>query len=100
MTAPLAPPGWVDETSYSRDYAGQEPKTWCLRVTDDLRITVTRHIAYPPNVWLLYCPALNLPHTPLASGDLDKACAQAVGMVRHRLARWLSALDKRAGSRP
>jgi hypothetical protein len=85
---------WKDVTSYSRDDKERIPSSFETRA-GDLRITVTRHIHYPPDVWLLSVAEysrLNL--IELRSRDLADAQAEALTLVRTRLHEALAAMGE------
>lgn len=85
---------WGDATSYSRGDRERIPRTWELPVSDVFKITITRHIHYSPETWLLYCPAIGISLTPCPSADLEEAKQWALDKVSLRLTRWLAALEK------
>lgn len=84
---------WVDSTSYSRDDRERVPQTWTIKFADDFHVTITRHVHYPADAWLLYCPALGISHTETPYTDLEQSKAWALRGVRDRLARWLKAVE-------
>jgi hypothetical protein len=53
-----APVKWKDITSYSQSEKDRTPRTfqWCL--PHYIRVTVTRHRDYDPDVWLLGVPGI------------------------------------------
>ena len=75
---------WEDETSYSRGDKERVPRTWTCRLGGHLRVTVTRHIHYPPDDWLLFC----LPFFDgrvLKAKDIKQAKCEALLLVKEKL---------------
>lgn len=87
----VLPPPWRDVTSYSQSDKDRTPRTWEVRF-GGLRITVTRHIDYKKDQWLLCCNNLNLKR-PLASKDVKEAACQAKAMVQAHLEQLLRDLS-------
>lgn len=83
---------WEDRTSY---YPGKEriPHTWELQLPI-LRITVTHHIDYPPDMWLMNCHGLGINYKKLFSKDVEDAKKEAIVLVRNRLKNMMDELDE------
>lgn len=79
---------WKDVTSYSQSNprGTVEPKSWELAGSAP-RIVVTRYLGAPG--WYLRTEGLDLVHL---GEDLERAKAEAVRLVRERLARMLDSL--------
>jgi hypothetical protein len=70
---------WKDETSYTQGDKERIPRSW-VRWDGLLRVTVHRHIHYPPDQWLLSC-APWFDKRELESKDADAAKDEAVTLV-------------------
>jgi hypothetical protein len=82
---------WRDVSSYSRDEA-RVPKSVEF-ATKDLRVCVTRHRDYGPDVWCLVCHDVFMSYPlVLKAKQLEDAKAEALVVVRGRLERMLGSL--------
>ena len=72
-----------DKSSYSQDETKREPTTWEASVLG-LRLCVTRHIDYGPDVWLLKTYPALMPDRVLKSKEAVAAQKEAVQLVRLR----------------
>lgn len=85
---------WKDASSWSKsDHAEVRatPKTWSA-IFGDLRVTVTRHIAYPPDIWILQCHDIGLPESCLLAVTADQAKAEAIRGIERRCEMVLRAI--------
>lgn len=74
---------WTDETSYQKGEKDRTPRTWTIRA-GKLRITVTRHIHFPKDAWVLRCEPFCDAHE-LAAKDIDSAKSEALAYIRLEL---------------
>ncbi len=81
---------WKDISSYSREEKRTEPKTFEANVYE-LRLIITRHIHYEPELWLFTCePFFDL--AKLQSTKIDEAQAEAVHLLRLKMEHICSRL--------
>lgn len=93
----MSEPKWKDISTFSRGDKTREPRTFELRLDGGLRICVTRMVDCGPNDWVLRCSPW-FPAYVLASGDVEKAKAESLAMVRGMLERALeSSIDAGGG---
>jgi hypothetical protein len=85
---------WKDTTSFSQREKDRAPRTW-QRWDGLLRMTVHRHIHYPPDRWLLSCDPW-FDKRELSSVDATKAKAEAVELVMQVLEGALNSLKLEA----
>jgi hypothetical protein len=83
----VLPLPWKNITSYSQRDTDRTPKTWEASF-GKLRVCVTRHIDYPPDVWLLRCHGLGIERR-LASPKIEEAACQARAIVQSHLEQML-----------
>jgi len=74
---------WKDDSSYSRGDTDRTPKSWLLQAGNGVTLIVTRHIHYPPDMWLCYSTIF--PQYPLAAKDIELAKEEALKMLRYEL---------------
>jgi len=84
-------PKWEDDTSYSRSETNRVPAVWGLK-TKTMRISVHRHIHYPPDMWLCSCGLFD--KLALESKDIDAAKAEALRKVHEVLTEMLKDITK------
>lgn len=75
---------WYDATSYSQSDTKRVPRTWEIKGSL-MEVTVSRHIHFPQDAWVLYCRALDISKFELTNKDLAKAKAEALAHLRVRL---------------
>lgn len=73
---------WEDATSYSRNDKDRTPRTWELKL-NGFRISVTRHIHYPKDQWLLLTKLHD--YVELENKDIEFAKVEAVETVKKTL---------------
>jgi len=79
---------WKDETMYSQGEKERVPRVWSTRA-GKFRISVHRHIHYPPSQWLLSCEGL-FRNVALRPEDIDKAKSQAIAKMQVELERAMN----------
>ena len=86
---PNRPPApWKDESSYALGERGKiPPRTWRVQF-GKFTLVVTRHIDYPPDVWVSHCHGLWSPRE-MKSRDVREAACQAKAMLQVELERAL-----------
>lgn len=88
----MSRPVWKDATSYSRD-GDKTPRSWSLRISSDVAITVvSRHIYYPDQ-WVMHCrPWFDTFSLDLAGSpeNAEEAQARAVALVREKITELAS----------
>lgn len=73
---------WTDTSSWSRGEKDRsQPKQYTANI-GAFRLTVHRHIHYPPCVWLATCHPDVMLHVELAASDAGEAKCQAVAMLQ------------------
>jgi hypothetical protein len=92
MAASSYPRPWRDVSSYSQGQKERLPRTFSLALPS-FSVVVTRHLHYPPDVWVLRCPELGMDTHPLESSSLELAQFEAMKLVREKLAANLKALE-------
>lgn len=71
---------WEDISIHSRDSKDRAPKTWQRKI-GVFTVRVSRHIHYPPDVWLAECDGVFL-QQPMKSKDVREAACQAVAKLQ------------------
>lgn len=71
---------WEDISSHSRDSKDRTPRTWRRKI-GVFTIWLSRHIHYPPDVWLATCDGV-FPQQPMKSKDVREAACQAVAKLQ------------------
>ena len=87
---------WKDATSYSRGERGQtEPRSWEIRMGHEyvVNVTVTRHIDYGNDAWLMLCFPLFPKGKLLESKDLADAKVEALTIVEEALRHAHNAVE-------
>lgn len=90
---------WTDATSYSRsEHPGDRvARSWQTRIgtgAHQIRISVHRHIDYPPDTWLVSVYGLiDIDRRMLAAKDVEGAQGEALELMRTILAGLLARLD-------
>ena len=74
---------WKDVTNYSRSDTKRVPRSWAALI-GGLRVTVSRHIHYAPDAWLLTCSPW-FETTELTVKDGEMAKLQAFKWIGQRL---------------
>jgi len=86
---------WEDVTSYSRNEPhGADPRVWRTTL-GPVRLTVHRHIHYPPDTWLASASGM-FDATPLRAKDVGEAQIEALRMVRE----WCESVLREVGDVP
>lgn len=81
---------WKDISSYSRNDKDRTPKTWEFAGVG-VRVVVTRHMDYSPDVWLARCePYFSI--VELKSKDIAAAKNEAMNLVKNCLRKALASL--------
>lgn len=93
MTATEPPAEWRDVSSFSQLDKDRTPRTWEIRL-DWLKVTVTRHIHYPEDAWVLQCRMLSGDHQ-LVSHEIEAAKTEALTALQGLLQPALAALQAR-----
>lgn len=70
---------WIDTTSYSQSDKERIPRAWTIR-SENLTITVHRHIYHDPDVWLISCQHI-CDCKKLKSKDIELAKNEALNYV-------------------
>jgi hypothetical protein len=81
---------WEDKTCFSQSDKSRIPTTF-VAVAGGLNITVTRHIHYAPNDWVLICEPWFMKKV-ISSGTADEAKESAIIAVREKLTKALDVL--------
>lgn len=81
---------WEDVSSYSRSENDREPKTWVI-LANRIKITVTRHIDYPKDRWVLFSPPW-ISALVLESKNIDDAKKEAIKIIKTNILESLSHL--------
>lgn len=85
---------WRDITSYSRGENPKIPRTYDLEL-GALRIVVTRHFHYPPDVWTFYCREIGFTESvELKSRDITEAQKEALYRAQSRLVAMLAKVSQ------
>lgn len=85
---------WKDVTSHSQGDKERVPKTFEIRL-GFIRVVVTRHIYFSPDVWTYRCDGLgDQTNFELQNRDLEGAKKEALERIKPRLEKALDALQK------
>lgn len=84
---------WDDATPYSQGDKIRTPRTWEL-TAHPLRVVVTRHVDYPPDVWLVRLYPLHREWSLPPGLTAEQAQAQAITLATTVLKDALSALEQ------
>jgi hypothetical protein len=85
---------WKDETSYSRNETNRIPRTW-VNQSDWLKIVVTRHVDFEPDIWTLVANVGNLAQRVILDArEIESAKAEAMFRVRAEFNHGLRLLDR------
>lgn len=70
---------WKNTTSYSQgeEKSKVEPRTWRIEL-EDISISISRHIHYEKDQWVMYCRALNIEQALLDSKEVNSARDEAI----------------------
>ena len=82
---------WEIERSCSQSGKDRTPKCWVANA-GIFKLTVHRHIHYPPTAWLLSCDDVQLKCRELSATDIDAAKQEAIEIVRKRLIEAIEAM--------
>ena len=82
---------WKDVTSFSRGATDRTPRSWQIDL-GKVRVVVTRHIHYGPDVWLMRCDTFKI-DKELVSKDIGFAKQEALDIVKGFLVIALEALE-------
>jgi hypothetical protein len=86
---------WTDVTGYSQDDPSpRTPMSW-ETTCNWLRIVVTRHRDFDPDVWVLHAHGIGIVAFRLSSRGLPDAKREALSLVRMKLAQALAAIQPR-----
>ncbi len=88
---------WVDSTSYSQKepYGERKPRSWTLKLTRDIRVSVISEHIYYKGQWIVYCPpwfeqkTLDMPSDKFTA---EQAQAKAIELVRAEVEKINAAL--------
>lgn len=83
---------WVDVTSYRRGDTERVSRSFQCHLQGQLRVIVTRHTDFSPDMWVLNCPPLGFHMRGLTGVDHKSAQREALALVRERLESWLQCL--------
>jgi len=85
---------WKDVSSWSRTETDRsEPKSWEAKI-GVFRLTVHRHIHYPPDTWLASCQPDVFDKLELRSKKIDEAKGEAVAKLKVICADALKAIGQ------
>lgn len=87
---------WKDASTFAKRTVDRTPWMWKLWL-GWITAEVHRHVYYPTDTWLLTCETLDFKGYVLLNTDIDKAKAEAIGLVRSRLQRCIDALPADGG---
>ena len=76
---------WKDESSRRQGQVDRTPTTWTLHTRSGLRISVTRHLYYPPDHWVLRVVPEVMRDVDLGALPIEAAKPRALGLVEGRL---------------
>ena len=80
---------WKDVTTAR----GEKGQVWAILI-GKLRISLHRHILYPPKMWFVTCYALNIEKMQLGEIPVETAKRQALVAVISRIESLYSLRDK------
>lgn len=87
---------WKNASTFAQGTTDRTPRVWELPL-GWVTAVVHRHVHYPTDAWLLTCEPLGFKGYVLLATDIDKAKAEAIGLVRSRLQRCIDALPADGG---
>jgi len=86
---------WKDASSWSQKDSAEArsvPKTWST-IVGPVRLSVTRHIHYDPDTWVMSCNPPVVMQTPLESADIDRAKEQALEKLHDFCCRVMAEIN-------
>jgi len=84
---------WKNESSFSQAEKDKTPNCWVAKA-GRFKLTVHRHIHYPPTTWLLSCDGVRLECWELSATNIKEAKREAIEIVRKRLIEAIEAMGE------